>query len=148
MHTDKGRGDVSKWKLAVLVVAMAVALMFLFVFPPGMLFWNAYRMAVPPDSATLSNFQAFLPEAEADGICIIRKDGVRYAVVFGRQAFFNEAPAAYLFDSHGSLVDWSFEGTDSDRLSDYWNLATDELGVGREMTYQDAIAALAAQATK
>lgn len=106
--------------------------------------WLAYRtyqeLAPPQGIDTLAEFRAFLPEPRS----IVRIDdhGLTRIVVMGEQplVLFSEAPAAYLFDAEGNLLDWSVEATDTDRMARVWQLAQDELRANRELDYDEVIA--------
>jgi hypothetical protein len=68
-------------------------------------FWN--DLSPPPDLATIDDFR----EWKADGIRAegtYEDSGKTYTVLLGEtSAFLVSGPAAYVFDSNGSFVDWT-----------------------------------------
>jgi hypothetical protein len=104
----------------------------------GFAAFKAYEGLKPPNTCqTICDFAAFLPEPHA--IVNIENGGRQFIVIFGRQPLilFSEAPAGYLFDANGKLMEWSVESTDTDRHSHLWRLARDEIYAKRVLNYDD-----------
>jgi hypothetical protein len=100
--------------------------------------WNSVSPGAHVNS--IPAFQEFLPEPKA--IVQIIDGGKKQFIIYGRQPLFllSEAPAGYIFDSKGQLLDWSVEATDSNVHHQKWALADREIMAHKELTYNEAIA--------